>query len=342
MQSQFPLTHAAKNWLLTLIIAALGCALLCGFAETYRRNQGHTPSVRDDLDLWALERARVDAAGDQAIAILGTSRVLYGLDPTVLAVALPGKVPVMLAVNGAYPLAALADLAADPRFTGTAFVDIDARGLARYYRDMQAPQVHHFAQGFAGFGTGPSAALQRRLLSQWQIKMVIADSDFGLIASLTRKFFAAPAPQPRHATLAPNRAGFLDFQTPGINIAAMADNFAAGVHSDYIGHPPPPISQWLADLQDVAHDLAAIRARGGKVVFFCSPTSGAHLAADEQGYPRKIYWDRFASEIAVANGAKAIYAADVPALAAVLLPDSSHIDRRDRAAFSNAVAQLLR
>jgi hypothetical protein len=334
--------HAARNWRLTLLVAAVVCVLLCVFAETYRRAQGQTPSVRDDLDLWALERARVDAAGDQAIAILGTSRVLYGVDPDELAHALPGTVPVMLAVNGAYPLAALADLARDPHFVGTAFVDIDARGLARYYRDMQAPQVKHFNQGFANLGTGPSAAIQRRILSQWQAHMVIADAELGLIASLTRKIFTTPPPQPRHATLAPNRAGFLDFKTPGINITAMADNFAAGVRSDYLDHPPPPVSQWLADLLDVGRDVAAILARGGKVVFFCSPTSGAHLAADELGYPRAIYWDRFAREIAVANGAKAFYAMDLPAFAALALPDSSHIDRRDRTAFTKAVAALLR
>ena len=89
-------------------------------------------------------------------------------------------------------------------------------------------------------------------------------------------------------------------------------------------------------------DIRAIRARGGQVLFFCSATSGAHLLADQQGYPRAQYWDRFAREIAEPNGARAIYALDIPAIAALPLPDSSHIDQRDRAEFTEAMAQLVR
>ena len=325
-----------KYWLLSFSVAVLSCVVLCVSIELHRRAQGHLPTVRDDLDLWALERARVDRAGQNAIAVLGTSRILYGLDPDVLARALPGKVPVMLAVNGAYPLAALSDLARDGGFTGTALVDIDARGLSRYYRDMQQAQVRRFADG-----VGPSAAVHRRMLSQWQASLLLGDADLGLMPTLARLLFGAAPPQTRHATIAPNRAGALDFLHPNTNTTAMAANFAAGVLADYKDHPPPAPDMWLAELDDVVKDIRAIRARGGKVLFFCSATSGAHLMADQQGYPRAQYWDRFAREIAAPNGAQSIYALDIPAIAALSLPDSSHIDQRDRAAFTQAVAQLM-
>ena len=329
-------SNSVKHWLLTICIAVLGCGALCAIVELHRREQGHLPTVRDDLDLWALERARVNGPGKHSIAILGTSRILYGLDPDALALALPGKVPVMLAVNGAYPLAALSDLARDVKFTGTALVDIDARGLSRYYRDMQQAQVRRFIAG-----VGPSAAVHRRLLSQWQARLLLGDADLGLMPTLTRLLFNGAPVQPRHATIAPNRAGSLDFQHPNTNVVAMAANFAAGVLADYQDHPPPAPTQWLAELDDVANDIRAIRARGGQVLFFCSATSGGHLLADQKGYPRAQYWDRFAHEVAEPNGARAIYALDIPAIAALPLPDSSHIDQRDRAAFTAAMAQLL-
>ncbi len=330
------LSNLSKHWLLTFCIAVLSCVALCAAVELHRSAQGHLPTVRDDLDLWALERARVDRPGQNAIAVLGTSRILYSLDPDALARALPGKVPVILAVNGAYPLAALSDLAHDVKFTGTALVDIDARGLSRYYRDMQQAQVRRFTDG-----VGPSAAVHRRLLSEWQARLLLGDADLGLMPTLTRLLFGAAPPQTRHATIAPNRAGSLDFLHPNTNAAAMAANFAAGVLADYQDHPPPPPDQWLSELDDLVKDIRAIRARGGLVLFFCSATSGAHLLADQQGYPRAQYWDRFAREIAEPNGARAIYALDIPAIAALPLPDSSHIDQRDRAAFTQALAQLL-
>jgi len=331
------LSKNRNHWLLTFAIIVISCVALCAMVEQHRRAQGHLPTVRDDLNLWALERSRVDGLGENAIAILGTSRILYGLDPQALARALPGKVPVMLAVNGAYPLAALSDLARDANFTGTALVDIDARGLSRYYRDMQQAQVSRFIAG-----VGPSAAVHRRILSQWQAKFLLGDADLGLVPTLTRLIFNAAPPQPRHATIAPNRAGSLDFQHPNTNTAAMAANFAAGVLADYQDHPPPAPDQWLAELDDVVKDIRAIRARGGRVLFFCSATSGAHLMADQQGYPRAQYWDRFAREIVVPNGARAIYALDIPAISALRLPDSSHIDQRDRAAFTATIADLLK
>ena len=296
------MSHASNNrkhWLLSFSIAVLSCISLCASIELHRRAQGHLPTVRDDLDLWALERARVNRAGQNAIAVLGTSRILYGLDIDALARAMPGKVPVMLAVNGAYPLAALSDLARDVKFTGTALVDIDARGLSRYYRDMQQAQVRRFTDG-----VGPSAAVHRRVLSQWQSRFLLGDAELGLMPTLTRLLFGAASPQPRHATIAPNRAGSLDFQHPNTNTEAMAANFAAGVLADYQDHPPPPPDQWLSELDAVAKDIRAIRARGGQVLFFCSATSGAHLLADQQGYPRAQYWDRFAREIAEPNGAR--------------------------------------
>ena len=329
-------SNSLKHWLLTFSIALLSGLALCSMVELHRLAQGHLPTVRDDLDLWALERARVDGPGSDSIAILGTSRILYSLDPDALARALTGKVPVMLAVNGAYPLAALNDLARDVNFTGTALVDIDARGLSRYYRDMQQAQVRRFTDG-----VGPSAAVHRRLLSQWQANLLLGDADLGLVPTLTRLIFNAAPPQARHASIAPNRAGSLDFQRPNTNTAAMAANFAVGVLADYQDHPPPPSEQWLAELDGVIKDIRAIRARGGKVLFFCSATSGAHLVADQQGYPRSQYWDRFAREIAQPNGAHAIYALDIPAIAALNLPDSSHIDQRDRPAFTKAMAQVL-
>ncbi len=331
------LSKKRNHSLLTFAIAVLSAVALTAMVEQHRRAQGHLPTVRDDLDLWALERARVDGPGENAIAILGTSRILYGLDPKALARALPAKVPVMLAVNGAYPLAALSDLARDVKFTGIALVDIDARGLSRYYRDMQQSQVSRFMAG-----VGPSATVHRRILSQWQANLLLGDADLGLVPTLTRLTFNAAPPQSRHATIAPNRAGSLDFQHPNTNTAAMAANFAAGVLADYQDHPPPPPDQWLAELDDVVKDIRAIRARGGRVLFFCSATSGAHLMVDQQGYPRAYYWDRFANEIAKPNGAYAIYALDIPAIAALKLPDSSHIDQRDRPAFTAAIAQLLK
>jgi hypothetical protein len=331
------MTSSRNHWILTLSLAGLLSLVLCTSAELWRRAQAHHATVRDDLDLWALEVARFQRAGKSGLAILGTSRVLFGLDPRVLKRELPHSEPIMLALNGLYPLTSLRMFAQDPQYLGDVFIEIDARGLARYYRNMQLGYVWQ-----AQKGVGPSAAINRRLLSAWQDHAVIANAELGLPALVQRKLFGAPVPPINYVRMWPDRSAALDFSLPGIPLDGLTQNFAAGVLGDYQSNPPPPPDRWIADLADVAADIRALRARGVRVIFFCAKTQGAHLQADLAGYPRELYWDRFAKEIAQANGAYAFYAWDAPAIAALNLPDGSHVDQRDRTALTEAIAALLR
>ena len=96
--------------------------------EWYLRDQGHLPSIIDSSQLWAQERSRTD--GSDAVVFIGASRTLYGVDLRTVREVIPGSKPVMLALNGAYPMATLKALADDTAFSGTLLVDVDARGLS--------------------------------------------------------------------------------------------------------------------------------------------------------------------------------------------------------------------
>jgi hypothetical protein len=82
---------------------------------------------------------------------------------------------------------------------------------------------------------------------------------------------------------------------------------------------------------------AHIEARGGHVIFVELPSNGRTRAVEERRYPRDRYWDVFAATI----GHPAFTVRDVPALASFLCPDGSHLDARDAAAFSRALAKEL-
>ena len=96
--------------------------------EAHLRAQGHLPSIIDSPQLWAQERSRTD--GSDAVVFIGASRTLYGVDLQTVREVMPGSKPVMLALNGAYPMATLKALADDTAFNGTLLVDVDARGLS--------------------------------------------------------------------------------------------------------------------------------------------------------------------------------------------------------------------
>ncbi|MGH8482027.1 MAG: hypothetical protein ACRES8_06170, partial [Nevskiaceae bacterium] len=82
----------------------------------------------------------------------------------------------------------------------------------------------------------------------------------------------------------------------------------------------------------------AIRARGGRVAFVVLPKSGLVRMLEERRYPRAQFWDRF---VALAE-APSVHFEDVPAWRGLECPDGSHLDLRQRAAFTEGLAEVLR
>jgi hypothetical protein len=83
--------------------------------------------------------------------------------------------------------------------------------------------------------------------------------------------------------------------------------------------------------------VAAIQARGGRVLFVRLPVSGECLAYEEQTFPKQEYWDAFAAR----TSALCLHFRDLPALAGFDCPDTSHLDRRDAPRFTAALAKVL-
>lgn len=310
-----------------VVLAAAAVAAV----EWRYRKLGVVPTVLDDKDLWSQERDRLKAAGDRAVALVGTSRMIFGIDPKRLKARLGNYQPIMLAIDGAYPLATLDELADDPGFRGIVIVDVNAEGLARRFYYMQQAHIAHYHQEF-----GPSRALHRRLLTQWQRRMVVADPHYGLVAMLQRRLFSQPPPQPRYAVVMPNRAGMLDFQR--IDPEPLRAHFARakreGIQAEYAGPP----EQWLAGLYPIRDAVRKIQARGGQVLFFCPPTRGEHQQIELEAYPRASYWDRAEAII----GAPMVYGDDLPIVRALSTPDGSHVDARDRAQLTDGLYEAMR
>jgi len=103
----------------------------------------------------------------------------------------------------------------------------------------------------------------------------------------------------------------------------------------------PPDTASLAAYEGETHRLArqvaTLRSRGARVYFVVLPKTGLVRALEERQYPRRQFWDRFAAEI----GAPAVHFEDVPGLRGFACPDGSHLDFRDQARFTAALARAL-
>jgi hypothetical protein len=319
-----------RSWLKAWIAALLACALVAGGYEWLLRSRGYAPTVQDDMDLWSIQYDRLKLSPD-AIALLGASRIAFGVDPTLLSRELGGRPVAMLAVNGRYPLGALRALADDQHFKGLVIVGIDARGMQRKHWDMQQEYLDHYRRRWT-----LARRIHRLLLTRVQEHLVLARSSFSLVNIVERMIAGVGMPLNEHVVVHADRVGLVDYRHP--DLAWTHAKRVIDLTEYYRDHPPEPAESWLSDLAIVSGWIKRIEDRGGQVVFFREPASGESLELDEANFPRSRYWDAYART----SPAALIDFRDVPELTTFELPDTSHIDGTDVPRFTIALANALK
>jgi hypothetical protein len=323
------------RWLLTWGLSAV--IMLGGWAtfESYWRGQGYAPTVMDSFDLWSQHRARaVKAAPPLRFALLGASRIQYGISPPVFRdethILGLNVDPIMLAVNGHYPLAALRDLSEDEKFVGVALVGIDSRGMDRKVWEMQAKHIQNYHHEWS-----PSREVHRRLLTRLQEHVIAARPDFAAVTLVKRYLDNSGPPYKEYVTFERDRAGGTDYRKS--DIAAIRGARVADLKKYYPLYTPPAPEVWLTEMREVVRWVERINARGGKVVFYREPVSGEHIELDEANFPREKYWDKLAAIMP----ATMIDFRDYPELV-IDTPDTSHIDIKDIDRHTRALVRVLR
>ena len=320
---------AGKRWLMTWLIALSLVAMTLGAVEYHWRGRDYRPTILDSTLLWSVQRDRVYAQSRTPLLLLGASRIEFGVDMKVMRELLPRYLPIMLAVNARYPLGTLRDLAKDENFRGIVVCDVDSFGLLRELFEMQREYVRYYHQQWT-----PNWHLHRLLLNRWQAHALIADPVFSIVASARRWLDSAGEPFHNYINFHADRSGDLDFSRT--DAEAIKRHFADTLEGNVAGMPKRTADEWLADLAPVGEWAKRIEARGGHVIFFQSAVHGLQQTAIDHVMPRALYWDRFASTVAIA-----LSGTDEPSLNAFPLPDDSHLDYHDKPAYTRALVDVL-
>lgn len=319
-----------RDWLVVWV----GTLLLTLFAALgynyYWSSQGYVTSVRDSMQFWAVHRAAIYQSKSRALVFLGASRTLYGIDLNWVQKNLADYEPVMLAVNGHYPLAGLKDLANDSRFSGVVLVDIDSRGLSKSNHEMLQPYIDYYHDSFT-----LNNWFHYYLLGRLQEKFVFLDREFSLFNTLRYLVTSEGLPRKLNSKMDTTRNNDLDLKS--VDASALADWFAQLVEQDMRTNPPPRPEQWLSDLDRVKCWVEQIEERGGQVIFYSPPVSGRQLALDQRYYPREEYWDRLESKY----GFSTLIATDIPLIKEIELPDESHMHFTDKRRYTKALFGML-
>jgi hypothetical protein len=335
--------------LLSVLLVAAGAVAL----EWALAARGFQPTINDSPEHWARERDRAAALGGKALVLLGASRIQLGVD-TDVAREVSGLEPVVLAVDGSHFLPALQDVAADPRITGTVVVDyiehsaasrpaptmIDryiaayrrqGEGSDRWYRTVEDTLVRTVRSSLTAFADGgrPLEALTRRVIEPKATpQYLLTFPDRSRAADYARtqmpQFYLMRAGRELGANIPAD---------PRIDWDALARELARGAAAVKALDPQVFDEQQRA----IEAAVSAIQARGGRVVLVRMPSSGLVRQIEDRRTPRHDFWDRMARS----SSAQTVHFDDVPGLAELQCPDGSHLDRRDRAAFTRILFEHI-
>ncbi|HEV8286541.1 MAG TPA: hypothetical protein VGQ09_19665 [Chitinophagaceae bacterium] len=334
-----PPKHFLKAGLLTVIVVA--AVIICW--EFYLRSQNRTISYDDGPELWSNKRARVYLPSDKATVFIGSSRIKFDLDiPTWNQET--GTDAIQLAMVGSNPCYLLHDLAEDKDFKGRLIVDVTE---VLFFNDG-APFRQRPDKGINFYKKQtPSEKASFQLSQLLESQFVLLDKDFfsmnAYLAKLGLKNRPGvqgndplPFPWEFDLTQANRQSKMHERFVKDTNLQNQVRMIWASL-GRAMKSPPPTGTKLDSILALVKADVDKIKTRGGNVLFVRTPSSGPFLEGEQQGYPRKKYWER----LLAITGCPGIHFMDYESLAHFNCPEFSHLSPADAVKFTKSFVQIL-
>ncbi|MEP6615749.1 MAG: hypothetical protein ABJA57_04190 [Ginsengibacter sp.] len=327
-----------KAAILTLLLVVI-CV---GSWELYLRNKGFPIDYNDDASLWSTQRRMIYKPIDQETIFIGASRIKFDLDiPTWERVT--GEKAIQLSFVGTSPRPLLQDLANDNNFKGKVIVDVtepiffnrntkrtekSARdGLEFYKKWTPAQKV--------------SASINNILESGF---VFLDKTKLSLNAILDH----LPVPKRKEVFIFPyfpagfenclsNRQNFMTqsfLQNPA-KLKKQTDNWTILGALDKT--PGITGDSLISVFQELKTSIDKIKARGGKVLFVRTPSSGGYWETEHIVYPKEKYWDPM---LAYTN-TPGIHFKDYPEIASLSCPEWSHLAPKDVLTFTESFIKIL-
>jgi len=330
-------SNFAKAGLMALFLSVIALASW----EFFLRKTDLPISYDDNEALWADKRAMVYEPINQATVFIGSSRIRYDLDiPTWQD--MTGDHAIQLGNDGSNPRLVLDDLAKDENFKGKLIIDV-TEGL--FFGDF-APLDGHTIKEIEYFHhRTPTQRFSFEVNHLLESKFLFLDQDN---YSFNAMMDHVPIPQRPNVFQMPLFPVEFDgdhftrqaYMTPRFVQDSNLQNQVKAIWAFFgsLPHPPPPSGDKLqAIFNSVKSNVDKIRARGGKVIFVRTPSSGAAWMGESHGFPRAVYWDKLLSF----TGCKGIYFLDYPAISNFQCPEWSHLSPDQAVIYTNNLVKIL-
>ena len=322
-----------QPWGRIMGFVAVALALGITALEVNARRIGLNPGDLDNSEVaWVKERVRSESAD---VAIVGDSRILFDTDLDRFE-ALTGTRPVQLAIHGTSALTLLEDAASNENFRGLLIV-----GLA----DTM------FFQPFDGYGgyvrrrgdfTSPSGRLGIEIDHIFQRRLAFLDSNYRLSVAAHRldPDFRPGVEGPKHdiwkvQEVGENRATSMWPRVEHDLAYRARTRWAWKGFKEKYPFTPQLIAKGHAR---AVKAVAAIRARGGEVVFVRPPSAVQLRVNEESQLPKVKGWDALLRNTRTVG----VHNDDLPAeVQNLTMPEWSHLNRACATVFTDAYVRRL-
>lgn len=235
----------------------------------------------------------------------------------------PDQTPRMLAVAGAYPMAAVADLADDQQFRGTLILDVTSETLRAARWNDQREHVE------AAHNWSPQHAMDSLIRAALQQRFTVCQAHLSLARCSRSWWERGKLPTP-----APVVSSFSRFST-GQFVASPARQ-SSDAASHRTGRPVELEPHPHASVQLLRDAQRKLRARGGRLVLVHFPTRVVDRPSAERAQ-RKRHW----LSLQRTTGIDSIHFSDLPGMSQLRVADGQHLNADDAKQFTDALLDAI-
>ena len=328
----------------TLIIAILLSISGLILWELYWRSQGYYPTLDDNKDLWAVQRAKVEKTSNKEVLLLGSSRVLFDIQLDEWEKE-TGKRPIQLASVGSTPLPIFNDIVNNSDFKGTIIVGVTSflffsttyPFAPPWDRAQTRVDFQHDRTYAQRLNHQLSIPLQNNLafLVNFEEKGYVDEINLrGLLRKVKIGKRLPPGIPPFHTfrDLTIDRNTQMRERT--VTDTAFA-NTIKKVWGFYGATSPPPDKK--STMAFFIKDAKKFISRGGNLILLRCPSSGGLRIGENHGYPRKDFWDELVKQTDV----KSYHFEDYEQFKNLKCPEWSHLSEEDAKYFTTELTKIM-
>lgn len=330
-----PTSHLSKAALLMLLIVV---ASLVSW-EYFWRSRGYDLGYNDDTGLWRKNRVKVYGPPDKTTVFIGSSRIKFDLDiPTWEKTT--GEKAVQLSLHGSNPRPALHDLANDENFRGKLVIDITEGLFFSLRPEIELKERVEYARN-----ASPSNKISDQIGFALESAFLFLDKDLFALNAMLIDLRIPDRKGVRGDVIFPPKFSYVNFERQEIMSETFAKDTAMQRRQTDIWTMFGALSKQHAPagdtlqrtLDEVKNSVAKIIARGGRVIFIRTPSSGGYWDNEPLQFPRAEYYDRLLSS----TGCRGIHFKDYPDMANLVCPEWSHLTKEDAVRYTHALINAL-